>query len=1441
MRASTPPRRLASKQTSAIRSSELPPPWRRFGSARWNLELGAWSLLLPLCLAPFLPPPASAAAAAPALQTVGVAAVDISPDYPVRLSGYGSRRTEHEGVDQRIQAKALALGDDANLAILLTVDNCGVPFSMRLQVLQRLQKQLKLPNERFAIASSHTHSAPMIEGVLPNLFSMDIPAEHQAGIERYTADLTDRLVKVALAAVKDRQPAQLDWGISSAGFGNNRRTKGGPVDHDLPVLRVRTPDGKLRAALVNYACHCTTLGGAYNRVCGDWAGFAQDEFEKAHPGAILLVAIGCGADQNPILRHAPNNGYDYAIQHGREIATQAAKLMASDKMQPLTAPLACATADTTLEFESRTRAEWEQRAANSRANLSYHAKKNLARLDRGEELGYQLPYMVQSWSFGDQLAMVFLPGEVVVDYALRLKREYDPSRLWVNAYANDVPCYVASERVLREGGYEGESSMVYYDRPNKFKPGLENKIVAAVRKTVPRQFARPRQVGEMTPSTPARDSLTLLHTKPGFHVELVAAEPLIVDPVAIDFGLDGRLWVVEMHDYPSGLDGNWKPGGRVKFLNDLDGDGHYDKSTLFLDDLPFPTDIMAWRGGALVCAAPDILYAEDTDGDGRADKIEKLFTGFVTDNYQARVNGLSWGLDNWVHGANGLRGGVIKGRSSGRTTDIRSKDFRIKPDLGLFETASGYTQQGLARNDWGDWFGCNNSCSLFQFPLPAQYASRNPHVILPSDRLYIPADENPEQIYPASELLQRFNRPEHANRVTAGCGATIYRDTVLGAEYYGDAFICAPVHNLVRRLELHPDGPVFQARRAPDEQRSEFLASEDNWFRPVQATTGPEGALWVVDMYRFVIEHPRWIPEERLAKLDVRAGSDMGRIYRVLPYGRRPANHTNLAKLKTSDLAKKLDSTNGILRDSIHQELVRRKDKGATSPLEAAAKAGKIPQARAQALCALDGLGALTDAHILSGLKDKAAGVRRHAVRLGEFRLPEAPSIAAAALKLVDDPDPAVRFQLALTLGNWRDPRAGAALGRILAHGMDDAWLRAAVLSSAATQPTEIFRASADAKASPANRGAALGQLVATAAAVADKDAFGELLGSLASPKLRSQSWVWQAVAAAQDALDRRRVDVRNYAASPNPKIKQAASDLRSLHLSAAQSATDSAQPLELRRAAIQLLGRGFNEYDSDLPKLARILDSADNPALKIDALNMITRRASEAVPGILLKNWSVHSPALRAAIVAKLAARADWINALLDAVAANRVSPADIDSVTRLRLSRNSNPKIVARVDKLLPLRSSADRRAVIAKYRSVINLPGNAKAGATVFATNCAPCHRLNGQGFVVGPDLSVFRNKGVADFLDAILDPNAIVEPRFTNYSIETKDDRSLSGVIAEESAASITLIQGQGVKETVPRDSILEIRASTLSLMPEGLEQTINAQAMSDLIAYLKQAP
>ncbi|HTK74584.1 MAG TPA: hypothetical protein VL371_04950, partial [Gemmataceae bacterium] len=369
------------------------------------------------------------AADPPAAYRVGVAQTDITPDYPIRLAGFGFRRAESEGVTLPIHAKALAI-DDGDPAVLITADLCGVPSAFTDALAKRLTAA-GIKRDRFMLTVTHTHTAPMVKGYLPTLFGVPIPAEHQQHIDRFTGELLDKLERVARAALADRKPAKLSWGVGKVGFAINRRDKGGPVDHDLPVLVVRDFDGQPRAIYASYACHCVTLSN--NRISGDWAGFAQEAIQADFPGAIALISIGCGADQNPE-SGVTGDKVDVATAQGRALAQEVNRLV-NGWLAPITGKLTAnaSTFDLPL-IDPLPRTAWEekvkQNGPESRSYaIGYHAQVQLGRLDRSESLPTNVPYRAQTWTFGDDLAMAFLPGEVVVDYSLRLKRELDARRL----------------------------------------------------------------------------------------------------------------------------------------------------------------------------------------------------------------------------------------------------------------------------------------------------------------------------------------------------------------------------------------------------------------------------------------------------------------------------------------------------------------------------------------------------------------------------------------------------------------------------------------------------------------------------------------------------------------------------------------------------------------------------------------------------------------------------------------------------------------------------------------------------------------------------------------------------------------------------------------------------------------------------------------------------
>lgn len=428
---------------------------------------------------------------------VGVAEVDITPDYPIRLNGYGSRRTESDGIIQRIWAKALAIGSDADEpVVLVTVENCGLPDELTEEVSDRIQEKTGISRAHFVACFSHTHSAPCLTNAAPFIFSSDIPPAQQETIDRYTAQFKDLMETVALEALANREPSRLSWSIGELGFAKNRRTEGGPVDHSLPCMQITREDGTLRAVWASYACHTTTLAGTDNHICGDWAGFAQDALQEALPGVTALISIGCGADANPESRMMtmPDGQEEvfstrlaYAKAHGEALSEEVQRLLKGEAKSLTRVPTGVFER-VNLPFDTLpTREEWEARVAGGGSD-AYHAQKHLERLQSGETIQTELSYPVQAWKFGEELAIVFLASEVVVDYSLRLKKELDADRLWVGGYANAFPCYIPSERVLAEGGYEGESAMLYFGPPTRFAPGVEQLVIDTVHRLLPEGF-----------------------------------------------------------------------------------------------------------------------------------------------------------------------------------------------------------------------------------------------------------------------------------------------------------------------------------------------------------------------------------------------------------------------------------------------------------------------------------------------------------------------------------------------------------------------------------------------------------------------------------------------------------------------------------------------------------------------------------------------------------------------------------------------------------------------------------------------------------------------------------------------------------------------------------------------------------------------------------------
>ena len=980
---------------------------------------------------------------------------------------------------------------------------------------------------------------------------------------------------------------------------------------------------------------------------------------------------------------------------------------------------------------------------------------------------------------------------------------------------------------------------------------------------------------EAPPQVGAEESLERLQVVEGFEVQLVVSEPLVMDPIAIDWGPDRRLWVVEMADYPLGLDDEEQPGGRVRVLEDTTGDGLYDKSTVFLDGLPYPTGVKVWRDGVLVSCAPEVFFAADTTGDGVADLRETVLSGFIEGNPQLRVNGLRWGLDNWLYGANGWSHGevaAVNDGEPGEAVDLQRLDFRFQVgEVNRMEPLPGPSQFGLNRSDEGTWFGNDNSHLLYQNVLPQRALGRNPHVAFGASRETLDGDRNPP-VFPYRPTLRRIHADFMANRFTSICSTDILRDPLLrpalesglerpapandgqAADAWLHAFGCEPEHNLVTRRVLRRGAGdiVYDARRAPGEENREFFGSDDPWFRPVMVRTGPDGALWVVDMYRYVIEHPRWVPEairdRWIRETDLRAGHERGRIYRIVPTGVAPRDWPRLDQLEPVELVAVLGHENGLVRDLAHQLLLWQdggpdggNDDVVVAALETVVRGGDDAVAvghlaRLHALGVLAGLDRLAAPVLAAALKDDEPAVRRLAMEFAEPLAPGDEDLLVAALAAAADPHAVVRLQLAVALGSWTnvDDRAALAAAWLQLAADDNAdrhWL-AALAGAAAVHLEALVGAIAG---DPAGEGGAelplpVVQLLLDTASGEERWQAVAVLANAAAPATREDL-----LAGLLERFRGRGLDLTALA-EQHQALQPLAGEALNLVARAREQALADDAAADDRRRALARLGWIGGDSSEDLQVAEAVLDQTPDPGTMGAAIEVLGRVGGDqahqrmvAVLGRLLPDQAsrtidllINSPA--------------GIMSLLQSIEAGDVPAALVDSSRRQRLLRHRDEDIQAAATKAFG-RGDSDRSAVVAEYREALDLPGDRASGKVVFASLCAVCHEMDGVGRNLGPDLRSVSDRTPAGLLEAILDPDAAVEPRYMGYIATLASGEAIYGLVTDRTGDSVTMVAMDGIERVLGMNEVESLEAVGRSWMPEGLEQAMTHQQLADLIAYL----
>lgn len=935
------------------------------------------------------------------------------------------------------------------------------------------------------------------------------------------------------------------------------------------------------------------------------------------------------------------------------------------------------------------------------------------------------------------------------------------------------------------------------------------------------------------------EALKSFRLDPGLRIELVAAEPLITDPVDIAFDERGRLYVVECNGY--NRDEKLKPRSRIRLLEDVDGDGRMDRGTLFADDLDYAQGIMVMQGGVVVTTNSGILFLRDDNGDGRADQTKVLFecsTSIYTDR---QMSAPRRGLDNWIYVNLGLQKKDLSPPGQRDRQISLSSNFRFHPGTGEFGPAAGAGHFGRGDDDWGRaFFSMNRNPGLFAV-LPQVYLQRNPLAFLTrGDEDVVPAGGD-GKVHPLQNF--RTTSSAHAGTFTAACGAYVYRGDALGEAYANNLFVCEPTGALVSRWFLEPSGPSFRARRATPGR--EFLASTDEWFRPVNTHSGPDGAFYVVDMYRRFLDGTRFFPDDYVAANDMGAGSDRGRIYRIVRQDRPATGRPAAVPAEPARRVALLEHRNGWQRDTAQRLLVEAGDRAVLPAVAALLRDSRLPQGRLHALWTLEGLNGLQAEHVQRALGDAEPGVVENALWLAPRFIRTDAALRRQVLGLASSGQPRVRFAALLAAGELENETADGVLVAAARRDAEDAWMRAAILSAPVTRSgrllAALLREPEFAAQSSRGRIELVGGLAMIAAASGQAGALQPTFAAVSAASGRTEAgWLTMAVlGGVADGLRRQPVaklprTVSALLASPPAELADSIGGIRQAATLAVAVVQDPKRPVNERLAAVSLLEHGPKA--ETLALLPGLLHRREPAGIQQAAVDLLRQMERGAVTPVLYRHLGDMGSIARTGVLQYLQQSP---TELLKRIKAGELNPALVDAAGRWGIL-NSRVDEVRALGREVFGQTEGNRKVLVRRYATALGqLKGSAARGHTVFTQTCAVCHRFRGEGTEVGPDITDVRIKTADMLLSDILDPNNEVDPRWEAFTIQAEGGRGLVGLIASETNDAL-VVRGIGGTETLARPAVQSYAPLGASLMPEGLEGTLDEQRMADLIAFLRSS-